>query len=527
MTGKEDRSARRRGRPVEPKAETPEAEELARWLYRLTGHLSIRDLAERFEYNKTKWARLRNGTDLIPSWLLEKVVRDLVREPVRQKRDLARGLELLARAEAAAAGKPTAAMLALPQPELQVKLEEARRGQEEARRTLVGMTQMTVLLLGFVASLSARCHELEEQNASAAQHRGYLERLTRAEGQLDEARHGREEAEALRLEAHLQAERYRRALGGPLEASTVSGSVSDPQPLPMDEQECDRLLQANALHLQQARHALDDLRSRLGLPPRDDAASRIVRGQLADKEAADDERADSGTSQPRPAGPVRTTHRFGYQVSPQRAKDISRSLYAELNKTDPGRRYRLYQKVMIVVPIAAVTVPTAMIADIVPGSAGAIVLYLVGLGIAALATLIYLTLGTRQTMERDMAVSEWALWPCWIDRHRDQSGWTEMTVTLLDPDGRSTRSYDSWFSETHADRACFPPGPSLLWIAASPRNATCVIAFPSPASSRQAVLGLAGEPSAGPTAAQLGGHELHPLVEQARSAPDTWPVPTR
>ncbi|MFI9848621.1 hypothetical protein ACIHFD_67285 [Nonomuraea sp. NPDC051941] len=46
MTIEGSRSPRRRGRPVRFRADSPEAEELARWLYQLTEKLPIRELAD-------------------------------------------------------------------------------------------------------------------------------------------------------------------------------------------------------------------------------------------------------------------------------------------------------------------------------------------------------------------------------------------------------------------------------------------------------------------------------------------------
>jgi hypothetical protein len=294
MKGGEDSSARRRGRPVQFRAETPEAEELARWLYQLTERLPARELADRFEYNKTKWAQFRNGSQLIPRWLLEKVVRELVPEPALQQRMLATGRRLLSAAERAAAGMPSRTELRLPEQELKARLEETQRGQEQAQTALAGMTQLTLLLLSLVSSLTARCQELEDQRVSAQHLQRYYERLARAEDQLEEARQSREDAEELRLQADLQAERYRRALNGPSTPASVSNSVSVPQPLVLDEHECDHLLEANASYLSQARRALNDLRSRLGLPLRADPAGNFVRGQLVDKEQ-NDKSADQGT----------------------------------------------------------------------------------------------------------------------------------------------------------------------------------------------------------------------------------------
>lgn len=290
---------RGRGRPRVSRAETEEAAALAEWLHVLTRGLNIRQLAERFPYNKTKWAQFLNGSQLIPSWLLEQVVRERVREEQLQKKMLAHAADLLDRAERAAAGKLPAVPRNLPDTQLREQLEEARRGQVQAQKTLMGMTQMVLLLLSFIASLRARCEEVDEE-AGEALARAYRMRVTVAEGQLKQAEGERAQAEELRLQAHLQSERYRRALQADHTAVTVSGAVYDVQLPPLEVEECDRLLARNAEHLKQARHDLDDLRTRLGLPAIGE--TRIVRGQVVD-----DSEARSGAGIVATLGPATDT----------------------------------------------------------------------------------------------------------------------------------------------------------------------------------------------------------------------------
>lgn len=316
-----DSPVRRPGRPVRFQPESAEAGELARWLDQLINDrkLTVRELASRFEYGKTKWAEFRNGSRLIPSWLLEKMVRELVPEPAAQRRMLRQGRELLARAERAAAGMPSAADRHLSELELKDRLSKARRQQDEAQRKLAGMTALVVVLLSFVASLTTRCQELAEHDAPLRERREYNDRLARAEAQLDEARQGREEAEGLRQEAHLLAERYRRALGGPSLPTTATAVFEDPPAIALSEEECDRLLEVNARHLRQARHALDDLRIGLGLPPRSVSSDRIVRGQLVDDREDNAGGADKADNA-RVGGPA--GHREGDPPRPRRKRRI-------------------------------------------------------------------------------------------------------------------------------------------------------------------------------------------------------------
>jgi len=267
----------RRGRPVRFQAETAQAEELARWLYGLTQSLSARELADRYEYNKTTWARFRNGSDLIPSWLLKKVVHDQVREPVLRQQMMDKGARLLEQAEQAQAGT-----LSAPQEPtdaaLRSRLEEAREAEHKAHRTLMAMTQLVLYLVGVNAALQARCQQLSQQ---ADQETMSLRlRLSRLEGQLEEARRGRDEAENMRREIHLAAESYRQTLNVALDPVTVAGEVTDIQPQPLTAADCDVLLERNQEYLTQAWKKINELRAVLGLPP---TGPGIVRGQTPDK----------------------------------------------------------------------------------------------------------------------------------------------------------------------------------------------------------------------------------------------------
>ncbi|WP_028814745.1 hypothetical protein [Streptomyces flavidovirens] len=77
---------------------------MAEWLHGIARGLNVRELAERFPYNKTKWAQFLNGSQLIPSWLLQQVVRERVSEEQLQEKMLAQAADLLDRAEREGAG---------------------------------------------------------------------------------------------------------------------------------------------------------------------------------------------------------------------------------------------------------------------------------------------------------------------------------------------------------------------------------------------------------------------------------------
>ncbi|MFI1205652.1 hypothetical protein ACH4VR_40580 [Streptomyces sp. NPDC020883] len=207
--------------------DTPQAQELATWLRKLTHGLGQRDLEKKFAYGKTTWGEFLMGRKLIPSWLLEDLVNALVREPRARQRQLQRGQELLRAAEKAALEKT---VLKEEEPasgsetQLRIRLDEARQGQLQAQETLLSTTQIIYTLLAVVASLRERCAVLEKERdrlaeripATVAEVQQQLaeseRRLADTETRLERARREREEAEELRIEAQLIAQKHRRAL---------------------------------------------------------------------------------------------------------------------------------------------------------------------------------------------------------------------------------------------------------------------------------------------------------------------------
>ncbi|MGD3111481.1 hypothetical protein [Streptomyces sp. YGL11-2] len=131
--------------------DTPQAQELAQWLRKLTHGLGQRDLEKRFAYGKTTWGEFLMGRKLIPSWLLEDVVNALVREPRARQSQLRRGGELLRAAEKAALEKTAALEEEKPasgsETQLLIRLDEARKGQLQAQETLLSTTQIIYTLL--------------------------------------------------------------------------------------------------------------------------------------------------------------------------------------------------------------------------------------------------------------------------------------------------------------------------------------------------------------------------------------------
>ncbi|MFF2022957.1 transporter substrate-binding domain-containing protein [Streptomyces sp. NPDC058171] len=87
--------------PIDPS--TPEeAAELARWLRQLTEGLTVRDLEGRFDYGRNQWSEFLRGRKLIPLWLLQELVAELVPKSA-QRLQLGIGSHLLDTAQRAAA----------------------------------------------------------------------------------------------------------------------------------------------------------------------------------------------------------------------------------------------------------------------------------------------------------------------------------------------------------------------------------------------------------------------------------------
>ncbi|MER7694343.1 FxSxx-COOH system tetratricopeptide repeat protein [Streptomyces sp. NPDC097610] len=204
-----------------------EADELAHWLRGITKGWSVRALAERFPYERNQWAEFRKGAKLIPRYLLEDLVAALIKDPRTRQLQLLKGTELLEAAEAAARARSVAAAevptgTAL---ELQLRLDDARKGEIAAKDALLGTTRLVYMLLEMVSSLHQRCTTLEQERdrARAANQVAGIQAvqeelnstqalLGHANDRLDQARRERQTAEELRLLAEQQAAVYRRAL---------------------------------------------------------------------------------------------------------------------------------------------------------------------------------------------------------------------------------------------------------------------------------------------------------------------------
>ncbi|WJY29454.1 hypothetical protein QTO28_00020 [Streptomyces sp. P9-2B-1] len=165
-------SSGRSGRKSGPLAgETPEAEELAEWVSKVTKALTLRELEERFEYGRTQWGQFRKGSKVVPGWMVDVLVRELVKNPQHREMQLRLGHQLQKAAEAAAVTREAKAsvMPSGTEGELGIRLDEARKTTIEAQKTLLGATQIIFVLLQMVTSLRSRCEVLEREKERAAE----------------------------------------------------------------------------------------------------------------------------------------------------------------------------------------------------------------------------------------------------------------------------------------------------------------------------------------------------------------------
>ncbi|MFE5768660.1 transporter substrate-binding domain-containing protein [Streptomyces sp. NPDC056485] len=287
---------------------TEEANELARWLRKITNGVGVRQLEADFPYSKSLWTQFRNGSRLIPRDLLDQVVSRYLREPAMRQRQLEEGRRLLEEALRSAASPRAAerdgAPAARPRPADAVahallRLDDARLRQIEAIRRLNASERRCDRLQDLVSALEQRCTLLEHERDRArdevrAELQGQVqmsaEYRRQADVKLKRARRAREEAYELRLAAEAQVTRARldvRRRGG--------AEVEDIAPLVAPADGTAYLTPlgdvAPALHaideeLDENDRGMDALRAALRLPAADRPAadSRIVRG-VVEKEA--------------------------------------------------------------------------------------------------------------------------------------------------------------------------------------------------------------------------------------------------
>ncbi|WP_268267451.1 outer membrane protein assembly factor BamB family protein [Streptomyces coriariae] len=206
---------------------SPQGDALAAWLRQITAGRTLDQLVAEFNtYQRATWGEFRNGRKPIPLPLLRKVVTCLITEPSRQAGELERGRELFRAAASAAAAKDRAVVsggAGLSVRELQIRLDDARRGHIEVQQALMDNQSTVRVLEATITSLEERCARLEAerdqalgqaQSVAAVQRdlEGFTRTLAQAEERLELAFRDRASAEVLLADVRRQAQSYRRAL---------------------------------------------------------------------------------------------------------------------------------------------------------------------------------------------------------------------------------------------------------------------------------------------------------------------------
>ncbi|MFJ8982945.1 DUF3710 domain-containing protein [Streptomyces sp. NPDC102282] len=313
--------------------ETPEAEELAEWVSKVTKALTLRDLEDRFEYGRTQWGQFRKGSKVVPGWMVDVLVRELVKNPQNREMQLRLGHRLQKAAEAAAVAREARAG-ALPagtEGELGIRLDEARKTTIEAQKTLLGATQIIFMLLQMVTSLRSRCEVLEQEKERAAERdsvvpvveRELLEtrqKVDLVKKKLARARRTRQEAEELHVTAEVSAARHELALErmravpsadtgseGPGEdetGPTAQSTVSVVEGLP-PLWEYDVALEAADQQIDQREAELDGLRAQMGITAQEDTEQderEVLAGVVVREPSADNTNAEPGPADDSLAG---------------------------------------------------------------------------------------------------------------------------------------------------------------------------------------------------------------------------------
>ncbi|MCY0917447.1 hypothetical protein OS965_04545 [Streptomyces sp. H27-G5] len=215
-------------RPLgELRGTTEQANELARWLRKITNGVGVRQLEADFPYSKSMWTQFRNGSRLVPKELLGQVVNRYLREPAMRQRQLDLGLRLLDAARQSAAartpGEGSEFTRAAARPrhldsfaQAVLRLDDARLRQMEAIRRLTASERRCEQLQDLVSALEQRCTLLEhERDRARDEVRAELQQALemsveyrrQANHKLKRARRARIEAYELRLAAEAQVTR--------------------------------------------------------------------------------------------------------------------------------------------------------------------------------------------------------------------------------------------------------------------------------------------------------------------------------
>ncbi|MFE4695333.1 RICIN domain-containing protein [Streptomyces sp. NPDC056749] len=268
------------GRPQGgPKGRTEEANALAVFLRDLTKDFTVRELADRYKISKTSWGEYRAGTKLIESHMLQRVVRDLVRDEQGRHVLAARAKKLHQLAKAAENSPPPPGASVRSTGQSDQVLHDADASVRESEELLHALREVIAHLQATSAEAPSRSPERAPGDAAASGRTPAV-----APGVLDEATEQLarlEEVQAAAEHAQVRAQEQREA--DEMAEADVLPPLLDTAPLTVAVPATDPALTEVATALTQVRTALDAQRaevaglvSRLGLHLPGPALSTVV-----------------------------------------------------------------------------------------------------------------------------------------------------------------------------------------------------------------------------------------------------------
>lgn len=311
--------------------ETEQADELAKWLRGVTRGVTVKRLADDFGYiNKNRWTPFRNGSELIPEELMERVVEKYAL-PVEREIQVRRGRELLNAARRAQraksqirvrrgrgapepgadavagavadadAGEATAvdALLRLAASQEQLIEAERKLRDSEVREMYLKKVVSDLRRKQTLTEVERDRAREEAREALAREVRLLAGYRRRAGDQLERARRSHASALELRLAADEKVVRDQAAVH---DAVSAEDGPALPEPVPAAETAelpaLDRI--GEALHmvdddLEQHERELSDLREEIG--PEfltGSGRTKVLRGRFAD--SADDAPTGDGST---------------------------------------------------------------------------------------------------------------------------------------------------------------------------------------------------------------------------------------
>lgn len=241
--------AKGRGRGWAPlKAQTPQAEELARFLRQLldTHGFTLRALQQAMSYGKSTISSNLDGR-VPPEAFVVDLVQAVVKEPRKQALDLERARRLWRDADKPPT-TPTASgtsggggVIALAH-KAQDQLAEVYNHTLELERERAGSHHLVLLLVRLVGHLQDQVDHLSAVPHMQAEVEALKEQLRAAKQELERARQAREESELLASRAQRQAASLQEELAQLRAATTPTGTAS---PLTLSAEDLPPELQEN------------------------------------------------------------------------------------------------------------------------------------------------------------------------------------------------------------------------------------------------------------------------------------------